>query len=205
MKHSTFVTAASVMALVGAVSLVQAKDANSHFTGAYAGLNAGIDHSGVEQNLNGAKKKAKGNAFVGGFFAGYGQTFGDLYTGMEAFVDANNQKKTVNTGIEYKSDMSYGATARVGGLVTPSAILYGSLGAAYGKDKYTITTGAKSQDYSKSSLAIIPGIGAEVMIPDSNLSTRVDLSYQLARKVTTPVGTFKATNTALKVGVAYRF
>ena len=205
MKHSTFVTAASVIALVGTVSLAQAKDANSNFTGAYAGLNAGIDQAGIEQNLNGSKKKAKGNGFVGSLFAGYGQTFGDVYTGMEAFLEGNNQKKTVNTGIEYKSDMSYGATARVGGMITPSAILYASFGAAYGKDKYTVTTGATSKEYTKSSLAFIPGLGAEMMIPDTNLSTRVDLTYQLARKVTTPVGTFKATNTALKVGLAYRF
>jgi hypothetical protein len=204
MKTSTFVTYASAIALIGVASLAQANPTSS-FTGAYAGVNVGADQSRVEQNANGAKSKKASHAFTGGFFTGYGQSFGDLYTGLEAFVDANNQKKSVTSTVKYKSDLAYGVTARVGGLVTPTAIVYGSLGAGYGKDSYTVTTGATETSYTKKSIAFIPGIGAEVMIPDTNVSARVDLTHQLARKVTTPAGTFKATKTALKVGVAYRF
>ena len=190
----------STMALASTLALgltCAAQASGDSFTGAYAGVKLGY---GMAKNKIDGGQSFNSNAFCGDLFMGYGQTFDVLYAGLEAFVGSENQKKTQTVGglpITYKSDLIYGLNGRLGAVVAPTTLVYVSCAAARVTDKYS----APGASISKNKTVFIPGVGAELMIPNTSLSARLDATYQLPSKVEG----VKITKTTVKLGLAYRF
>lgn len=116
----------AVTAALLSMSAVQA----SEFKGAYAGLNAGVNHS-----KNGTVSAA--NKFYPGIQAGYNWDMGsDVLLGVEGFVDGHNKGVTnTDSGIDAKLGYTIGKFmpyARLGAAATsPGVRAHGGLGLEY--------------------------------------------------------------------------
>ncbi len=218
MKHST-VLMASAIAILGLGLTAQAQVAETarevkyteegdKFTGAYAGIQAGWNHTKVSTPH---LPTETANSVCGNVMFGYGQVHsGNVYTGIEAFVGTDNQDKVIlkdaNRQVKYKSGLNGGLNVRVGAVVSPLTIVYAQFGATQVKDEYIVTqTSGGGQTFSHNKVAFVPGLGAEFLIPESNLSARIDGTIQLPVKTDVGGHTAKTLKPSVKLGLAYRF
>lgn len=135
--------------------------ADSDFDGLYAGAEGAFGSAKIDGG-------DRDTAFSGSAFAGYGATYGKAYVGGEASIGVNGAKNDL-AGVSVKQDLNYGATARVGYLATPKALVYG-LGGWERADFDVAGSGKETLDGYKF------GFGAETFV-QKNMSVRSELSY----------------------------
>jgi opacity protein-like surface antigen len=163
--------------------------------GFYAGANVG--HGAVRTQLNGTHMDTGGGPFnfngdfantgmTGGFFAGYGYTFDQVYVGLEMEADAANfgwyhERNTAGGGgRDFATEMrgSYGSALRVGYVLNNGALLYGRVGVVQTRFNTIYEKGAADAwiDRSDTLNGTRIGLGAETPV-SRNAFVRMDYSY----------------------------
>ncbi len=165
--------------------------------GLYAG--ASLGHGTLGTQLSGTHFDGAGvgpyaftgefanSGFTGGFFAGYGHTFKQVYVGLELDAEASNygwyhDRDTGGGGgrdFAVEKRGSYGGGVRVGYVLDNGSLLYGRVGAVRTRFNTLYNKGAGTANWIDRSDALDGtriGLGAE--IPASqNAFVRMDYSY----------------------------
>lgn len=182
--------------------------------------------------------------FVGGIYGGYGKTFDNIYIGGEGSVhyDSANgwENHSVNanfphtSGIiipgkmnfktQYKKDIVFGLTARIGHIINKELMVYIKPGLEISRDRFirknisVVTPDATfplsdSDSASEWKIKLAPGIGFEYLIL-KNMIARLEYtcSVGINNKVKEKTesnddigGEISHVSHALRVGVAYKF
>jgi outer membrane immunogenic protein len=100
----------------------------SPWDGLYIGGNLGYG----ETNFDFPGISLHGNGVVGGFQAGYNKQFGTFVLGLETDFDLTSIKNTT-AGVDTKLPWFGTTRTRLGFLVNPALLLYGTGGVAYGR------------------------------------------------------------------------
>jgi hypothetical protein len=127
------------------------------------------------------------SGFTGGFFAGYGHTFSQVYVGLELDAEASNLAWNHNRetggggGREFAVEKrgSYGAGLRVGYVLDNGGLLYGRIGAVQTRFNTLYNKGAGVANWIDRSDTLDGtriGFGAEIPASDSAF-VRMDYSY----------------------------
>jgi len=204
----------------------------SELRGLYMGANLG--HGTLGSQLTGTHDIGAGDyaftgdfahsGFTGGFFAGYGHTFGQVYLGLELEAEAANfgwEHDRVagggGGGRDFAADKrgGYGGSVRIGYVLPNGSLLYGRLGQVqtrfntlYNRGNNTATWVNRSDTLGGTRV----GVGAE--IPASqNTFVRLDYSYTryndtidfVSTQATQDAMRFDNTETLARLGLGYRF
>ena len=127
------------------------------------------------------------SGFAGGFFAGYGHTFRQVYVGVELDVEAANfgwehdRSTGGGGGRDFAIDRrgGYGASLRVGYVLRNGSLLYGQAGPVHSRVNTLYNKGASAASWVNQSNDIAGtriGIGAEIPASE-NTFLRLDYSY----------------------------
>ncbi|HYC03035.1 MAG TPA: outer membrane beta-barrel protein [Azospirillaceae bacterium] len=200
--------------------------AKGAFDGAYAGLQGGwsfvtpdADHSFPGTTATTSTDKTS-DGVNGGIYAGFGQTFDRLYVGAEVeagYSDADGIARSGLNRYSFEANESYGVAARLGYLVTDTALVYGRLGWQRTDVDFTGTrtsavvgapavTGRFSGDLD----GVRYGAGTELAL-GHNLLVRAEYSYtdyenlRVAYPSASGSSAVDAHENLVRVGVAYRF
>ena len=196
------------------VALISPSAMADNFSGAYAGLQAGIAGAKVASTSDGSATNYGQMNMIANLVGGYGEVMNDsFYVGGEAAVgsgagdkDLSKEDKTT-----YKGGQFFTLGGRLGWLITQKAMAFFSLAA--GMEKQEVGNANATPPLKKSALGmvLIPGIGTEVAMSDS-LSFRLDAQYKVGRKVearstsgTLTTISAKSNQVIGKVGLTYRF
>lgn len=173
---------------------VATRDANE-LDGLYAG--ASLGHATLANELTGTHNDGGSTpgtfsfsgdfadaGFTGGFFAGYGRTWGQLYVGLEADAEASNfgwehvrvSGATGSGGRDFAAEKrgGYGGGVRIGYVLANGSLLYGQAGAVRTRFNTVYSKGAI--DRSDRLDGTRYGLGAEIPASE-NAFVRMDYSY----------------------------
>ena len=223
MKFSFVAKASTFAFFLALASTAQAESVNPKFTGAYVGVTVGGERvkTSLEPKVAGVSFK-NSNATIFGINGGYSHMEDSLFMALEGFLEGASHNRrifgdTKDNSLTYKSGATLGVTGRLGAAVTQNVVLYGSLGLGFTSDTYEeqynivhdvsrgiVTTSSGTSTVKTTKTVVTPGIGAEVLVPDTNCSVRLDLTHTLPYKAKDTNG-LKVSKTALKIGLAYRF
>lgn len=172
---------------------VATRDANE-LDGLYAGASAG--HATLANELTGTHNDGGStpgtfsfsgdfadSGFSGGFFAGYGRSWGQLYVGLEADAEASNfgwgHVRVAGQGgggrdFAAEKRAGYGGSLRLGYVFGNGSLLYGRVGAVRTRFNTVYSKGAI--DRSDRLDGVRFGLGAEIPASE-NAFVRMDYSY----------------------------
>ena len=202
------------------------------WTGPYFGANVGYSWGTAKYDASiiavGAVSRSENiNGAIGGFQSGYNYQIGMWVWGFETDIQASGQKggstitplPAVAVTTDHKLQWFGTARSRLGFLVTPSILLYGTAGVAYGKvnDSATITiTGVESatDTFKDVKAGWTAGAGIEGAL-GGGWSAKVEYLYidlgKTERTFATPaLGTLitesrRTTDNIARVGVNYKW
>ncbi|MES2368700.1 MAG: outer membrane beta-barrel protein [Pseudomonadota bacterium] len=161
------------------------------------------------------------SGFTGGFFAGYGYTFNQIYVGLEVEAEAANfgwehERDTAGSGgRDFASEKrgGYGGSVRIGYVLPNGSLLYGRIGQVQTRFNTFYSRGAGTPvNQSDNFDGTRVGLGAE--IPASrNTFVRMDYSYTRyndpvtvsPQQPTADIMRFDNTETLARLGLGYRF
>jgi len=209
-----------------AVATRPASDHNGLYLGASLGQGTlGTKLTGIQYDSGVGPYSFTGDfanqGFTGGFFAGYGLTFKQVYVGLELEAEAANfgwehQRAVAGSGgRDFGADKrgGYGGSLRVGYVLPNGSLLYGHVGEVQTRFNTFYSRGAGTPINQSDTLdGTRVGLGAE--IPASqNTFVRMDYSYtryndSLTVSPTQPnadIMTFDNTETLARLGLGYRF
>lgn len=154
------------------------------WNGVYLGFNGGYAGGKFKNSLTASDldtnesftdtTSASHNGFVGGVQAGYNWQFDNVVAGIEADFQGSSLKKDTflmendGTSLSLKNRLDWFGTARgrVGYTVSPTAMVYATGGAAYGKVKtaFELSDGVdtESVSWSKNKVGYTVGGGTEI-------------------------------------------
>jgi outer membrane immunogenic protein len=137
----------------------------SLWDGLYVGGNIGYGATDFDVRASnfGALTSEHASGVVGGFQLGYNKQFGTFVLGLETDIDLTSIEKTDAFGVDTKLPWFGTTRARLGFLLNPSLLLYGTGGAAYGQAKVSVP-------------------GASVTIPGVGWVAGAGLQYALTRQ-----------------------
>jgi outer membrane immunogenic protein len=123
----------------------------SPWDGLYVGANLGYGSTDFDVTASGFGAVASEHAsgVVGGFQVGYNKQYGTFVIGLETDFDLTSISKTDAFGVTTKLPWFGTTRGRVGFLVNPSLLFYGTGGVAYGRAEVSVP-GASVK---------IPGVG----------------------------------------------
>jgi outer membrane immunogenic protein len=202
--------------------------AYSSWTGYYFGGNIGYSWGRATNDFTLAgfptvSERQDVDGVIGGFQSGYNWQAGQWVMGMESDLQASGQKGSTGfllpaaTSLDAAHKLSWFGTARsrIGILVTPSVLLYGTAGVAYGqvKSDYLFTPGAAVLSFKDTKAGWTGGAGIEAALA-GNWSAKLEYLYLDLGKneLTTTVGGANVLTVdrrfqdhIARVGVNYRF
>ena len=205
--------------------------------GLYAG--ASLGHGTLGTKLTGTQKDSGATlgpvdftgdfadtGFTGGFFAGYGHTYNQVYVGLELDAEASNfgwgHERVAGEGgggrdFAAEKRGSYGAALRVGYVLPNGGLLYGRIGAVETRFNTIYNKGAGTGSWINRSDTLDGtrfGIGAEIPASE-NAFVRMDYSYTRYNTVdfvTTHAGganaddmRFENSESLARLGLGFRF
>jgi outer membrane immunogenic protein len=113
----------------------------SPWDGLYIGGNVGYGETSFSETASvpGASASASvhGNGVVGGFQAGYNKQFGTFVLGLETDFDLTSIENTT-AGVSTKLPWFGTTRTRLGFLINPALLLYGTGGVAYGRVEQSV-------------------------------------------------------------------
>jgi len=113
----------------------------SPWDGLYIGGNLGYGETSFKETVSvpGASASARvhGNGVVGGFQVGYNKQYGTFVLGLETDFDLTSIENTTS-GLTTKLPWFGTTRGRLGFLVNPSLLLYGTGGVAYGRVEQSV-------------------------------------------------------------------
>jgi outer membrane immunogenic protein len=137
----------------------------SPWDGLYVGANVGFGNtdysvSGTVSGFGSSTGSISGSGVLGGFQVGYNKQYGAFVVGLETDFDFASMDATVVQGVTATLPWFGTTRARLGYLINPSLLAYGTGGVAYGR-------------------AEVSGPGATVKIPGVGYAAGAGLEYQL--------------------------
>ena len=189
------------------------------YDGFYAGVQAGYGPSttlDIGPREGGttliANRGSPGPA--GGGFAGYGLTWRRLYFGGECDLGGSGQSSGMERGpnkrdYNMSKAMSFGASARLGYVLDPGALVYARLGPIISVDDTSYAAGGGAP-VQQENTQLGWRIGGGIEVPAGNrLFMRFDYAYSEYGKFEvnyhSGVDSFKNTDSLFQIGLAYRF
>lgn len=193
------------------------------FNGPYVGVELGhdnyelkakgVDASGlvgteaaVEGNLDGLS----GNGAVGGLYAGYDYSFGNVFVGLEGNVNISGAKISASLtdgvdtlGLRVKAKESYGIAGRFGVKAAENVGIYAKLGWTNTKFKATLAAFDEVLSDKETEDSIVYGAGLEAGVAQ-NMSLRVEYSVADYGKIGLGSGV-TLNNSNVRAGLSYRF
>jgi len=180
----------------------------SDWAGFYIGFNGGYGW-GHTSFTGGLTEKPKGGLFGG--HAGYNWQYGQVVAGVEVDFDGADIKATapaliganrIRGTVETKFDELATARARLGYLVLPNLLAYGTAGPGWGHSKVTATllNGTTFSDEGATNFGWTAGAGLEYKIWD-HVTVRAEyLHYDFAKEINA-----KTRIDAVRGGISYKF
>jgi|GEM_PF-2214758 len=218
-----------ISASLASVSLVAlAEDMNytncDYFSGAYVGV-SGLYRSTndkitinnaviADDHLRNVDIYAGHDGWGGGVFAGFGKLSNRAYFGAEIYGQAEvGKQKLVSIGDDYyyaiKAPYTYGATAKLGYLASPQALVYVGLGAENSRFKLINGTGNADHDvFDTHKWAVVPSVGMDLAL-NCNWQVGARFSYANYRSIDIPgqldqaVGTVNPRRANFALNVTY--
>lgn len=202
--------------------------------GLYAG--ASLGHGTLGTELTGTHNDSGGGpyaftgdfantGFTGGFFAGYGHTFNQVYVGLELDAEASNlgwyhERQTggdADGGRDFSVEKrgSYSGNLRIGYVLGNGSLLYGRVGAVRTRFNTIYVKGGSAANWIDQSDKLDGtrfGLGAEIPATD-NAFVRMDYNYTRYDDPVSFVTThgnsdamnFKNSETLVRLGLGFRF
>jgi outer membrane immunogenic protein len=179
----------------------------SDWAGFYIGINGGGGFADEKFDTLPTWNKKPSGGLVGGH-AGYNWQTGSVVGGLEVDFDGAdiNQTFTPVAGVnaKEKTDELATARARLGYLVLPALLAYGTAGAAWGHTELTATrTAVTTNDTDQFGWAA--GAGLEYKIWDHFIARAEYLHYDFAKTSTPNFGNFRESIDAVRGGLSYKF
>ncbi|MDO9221066.1 MAG: outer membrane beta-barrel protein, partial [Thiobacillus sp.] len=160
------------------------------------------------------------SGFTGGFFAGYGHTFSQVYVGLELDAEASNfgwyhDRDTSGAGgrdFAVEKRGSYSGNLRVGYVLGNGGLLYGRVGAVRTRFNTTYNKGPNNPvDRSDKLDGTRFGLGAEIPASE-NAFVRMDYSYTRYNTVDILTAhtfaddmSFENSESLVRLGIGFRF
>ncbi len=176
----------TLVAMALSTTALRAHACSSHFSGFYAGLQAGgnashtkYDKSAAPYVANGKLTKEK-TAFFGGLFAGYGAGMGKCsYLGAELYANLaeirtklEGQYRGKSFEVKHHSPYNLGGKLRLGYTINTQAMVFVGLGGEYAKT----TLKGSSQSYNRPLFSFTPAIGVDMFL-NKNVFARGEYTY----------------------------
>jgi outer membrane immunogenic protein len=179
----------------------------SDWAGFYIGVNGGGGWADNKFNDLPMLKAKPSGGLVGGH-AGYNWQTGSVVGGLEVDFDGADITKTfaptVGTSMKEKTDELATARARLGYLVLPSLLAYGTGGAAWGHTALTsMNAGLPANGVDQFGWAA--GAGVEYKIWDHFIARAEYLHYDFSKTTTPSYGNFKESLDTVRGGLSYKF
>ena len=223
-RRDNFANDESLMRLGFGWRLGETRDAParpaSSFDGAYGGVLAG--HGALNSVERGARSGGattltadRGDTGVaGGFFGGYGKTFGNVYVGVDASVELadvtrDNERDPSGRTISTDRRGSAGAGVRVGYTPDGNALFYLRLGGTASVVDTGYEAGGTVYDQTDTLTGVSVGGGIEIPASD-NAFVRMDYTYTDYGSYRLPqsggnVDSFDTDESMFRVGIGFRF
>jgi outer membrane immunogenic protein len=174
----------------------------SDWAGFYIGINGGGGWGHTKFDFTPALNTTASGGLVGGH-VGYNWQYGSVVAGLEADFDGADIKDTV-LRVEQKTNELASARGRLGYLVFPSLLAYGTGGVGWGHTEIS-TPGFLSDEVNQ--FGWVAGAGLEYKLVDHVLLRAEYLHYDFAKtEAPNAVGdNFKETVDVLRGGLSYKF
>jgi outer membrane immunogenic protein len=178
----------------------------SDWAGFYIGINGGGGWG--HTTFDGSPElNATTSGGVFGGHAGYNWQYGSVVAGLEADFDGADVRKTV-LGVEQKTNELASARARVGYVILPNLLAYGTAGAGWGHFTLTDTFGSGASS-AIDQFGWVAGAGLEYKLIDHVLLRAEYLHYDFAKTgIGNPATGFdnvKETVDVVRGGLSYKF
>jgi outer membrane immunogenic protein len=181
----------------------------SDWAGFYIGINGGGGFADEKfDRFEGTWNRSPSGGFVGGH-AGYNWQSGLVVAGLEVDFDGADISQTFNpvptSTVTEKTDELATARARLGYVVLPNLLAYGTAGAAWGHSESTknalatITTDAGDQ------FGWAAGVGLEYKIWNRFIVRTEYLHYNFGNTTTPDFGNFTESIDVVRAGLSYKF
>lgn len=195
-------TAADIAARPAPPPPVAAPAFISDWAGFYIGINGGGGWAHTKFDFTPVLNTTASGGLVGGH-VGYNWQYGSVVAGLEADFDGADIKHTV-LRVEQKTNELASARGRLGYLVFPSLLAYGTGGVGWGHTEIS-TPGFLSDEVNQ--FGWVAGAGLEYKLVDHVLLRAEYLHYDFAKtEAPNAVGdNFKETVDVLRGGLSYKF
>jgi opacity protein-like surface antigen len=177
----------------------------SDWAGFYIGINGGGGWANNKFDLNNELNGTASGGLVGGH-AGYNWQYGNVVAGIEVDFDGADLKKTV-TGVGFsqtqKTDELSTARARLGYIVLPNLLAYGTAGAGFGHLEVNDTLGDND---AVNTFGWVAGAGLEYKVFGPLIGRVEYLHYDFGKTSLPQLGdNIKESVDAVRGGLSYKF
>jgi outer membrane immunogenic protein len=174
----------------------------SDWAGFYIGINGGYGWGDTSfDTFTGNNAKPKGGLFGG--HAGYNWLYGNVVAGLEADFDGADIKTTDAGGFEHKTNELASARARLGYVVIPNLLAYGTAGAGWGHTELS-ALGANTDAVSQ--FGWVAGAGLEYKLWGPLIARAEYLHYDFGKTSLPNFGdNLKESVDTLRGGLSYKF
>jgi outer membrane immunogenic protein len=180
----------------------------SEWSGFYLGINGGGGFADNKFDTIPTWNKKVSGGLVGGH-AGYNWQSGNIVGGLEVDFDGADITKTftpvAGTSVKEKTDELATARARLGYLVLPNLLAYGTGGAAWGHTETTKTAAAVVTRDALTQFGWAAGAGLEYKIWGPLIARAEYLHYGFAKTTGPNFGAFRESIDAVRGGLSYKF
>jgi opacity protein-like surface antigen len=184
----------------------------SDWAGFYIGVNGGGAFTEDKFSVDPALRNSKPSGGLVGGHAGYNWQYGNVVAGLETDVDGAFISKTfmpeAGVKLKDKTDELATARARLGYLVLPNLLVYGTAGAAWGHTEISKTTAAVNVTDGISQFGWAAGAGLEYKIWGPLIARAEYLHYDFENtSLVSPslTGTVRESIDAVRGGLSYKF
>jgi outer membrane immunogenic protein len=178
------------------------------WTGFYIGINGGGAFGDDKFDMKPALTRKPSGGLVGGH-AGYNWQYGNIVGGLEVDFDGADITKTftpvVGTSVREKTDELATARARLGYLVLPNLLAYGTAGAAWGHTEVRQTTAAALTTNAISQFGWAAGAGLEYKVWGPLVARAEYLHYDFGKTSLPAFGPLRESIDSVRGGLSYKF
>lgn len=178
------------------------------WTGLYIGVHGGGGFGDDKFNMKPTLTR-KPSGGLGGGHAGYNWQYGNVVGGLEADFDGADVMKSftpvAGTSVREKTDELATVRARLGYLVLPNLLAYGTAGTAWGHTEVRQTTAAALTTNAIGQFGWAAGTGLEYKVWGPLVARVEYLHYDFGKKSLPAFGPLKESIDSVRGGLSYKF